>query len=56
MEKNFDRELNQLHVSVGSFCTYFIFSGLYVENDGCLNKGEFEIVPLSVSIGSQSTP
>jgi hypothetical protein len=45
-----------LHVSVGSFGSDFIFSGLDVVNDRNFDDRKFEVVPLSVSIGAEATP
>lgn len=40
MEKYFDWELNDLHVSVGSFGPNFVFSGLNIENNLILDDWE----------------
>jgi hypothetical protein len=56
MEKNLDWELDELHVSVCSFGSDLIFSGLDVVNDWNFNKRKFKIVPFSVSIGTQAAP
>ena len=56
MEQYFDRELDQLHVSIGSFGPNLIFPGLDVVNDGLFNDRELEVVAFSVPVGRQSAP
>ena len=56
MEQYFDRELDQLHVSIGSFGPNLILPGLDVVNYGLFNDRELEVVAFSVPIGRQSPP
>jgi hypothetical protein len=56
MEKHFHRKLHQLHVSVGSFGSDFVFSRLDIVNDGFFNNGKLEVIAFTVPVGCQSTP
>ena len=56
MEKDFDWEFYQLHVSVRSFCSDLIFSGLNIVNDGLFNDRELEIIAFFVPKGSEAAP
>ena len=49
MEKDFDGDFDGLHIPVGSFTPYFIFSGLHIINNCILDDRDLKVVAFAVS-------
>ena len=53
MEEDPHRELDALHVPIGSLREDLVLPGLRVVDDGVLKEGQFEVVALPVDHGTQ---
>lgn len=55
MEEDSNWQFDALHISISSFCEYFVLSCLNIVDDGCLEEGNFQIEALPIDDGVEGS-